>query len=256
MTTKYNCALDGVSLASLGDRICILDIREDAPHLRLDRYSLPHGGQTVTPVRESLTTRVTFAIQEEQPRLRRAAMQNVLAWAVKGGLLTISDRPQQQLMVVCTELPAMSAEDWTETLTLAFTTTRCPYWEAQEATFLTASSAASFNVPGTAGEAPVSVTVTNTTGETVTRLRLQCGTTWLTFEGIALPAGGQCYVEAANGMLSATINGESILRQRTPGSSDLLLAACGEASSVQAMATQGLDPQPLDAVWKARGRYA
>ena len=33
-----------------------------------------------------------------------------------------------------------------------------------------------------------------TTGETVTRLRLQCGTTWLTFENIALPAGGKCYV--------------------------------------------------------------
>ena len=255
MTTKYNCALDGVSLAAQDDRICILDLKEDSPRLRLDRHALPQGGQRLTPVRESLTVRVVFAIQEEQPHLRREAMQRVLAWAMKGGRLTTSDRPGLQLAVVCTEAPAMSAEDWTEPLTLAFTTTRCPYWEDAEATFLTASSEARFSVPGTAGEAPVSVTVTNTTGETVTRLSITCGDTRLVFEDVALPAGGKCCVEAADGLLSAAINGESILRQRTPGSSDLLLAPCGEASAVLAAAAQGTELQPLDALWKARGRY-
>lgn len=251
MTTKYTCALDGVSLVSLDDRICIQDIREDAPKLRLDRFPMPQGGQSIVPIRESLTIRVTFAIQEEQPRLRRAAMQNVLAWAMKGGMLTTSDRPNQRLTVVCSEFPAMSTEDWTEPLTIAFTTTRCPYWEDAEAAFLTTSGASAFAVPGTVGDAPVSVTVTNTGSEAITRLSLQCGATWLIFENIRLPAGGKCYVEARDGLLSAMINGESILTCRTCGSDDLLLAPCGEASHVQAMALQ-----PLEALWKARGRYA
>lgn len=251
MTTKYTCALDGVSLASLDDRICILDIREDTPLLRLDRFRLPRGGQQIRPVRESLTVRVTFAIQEEQPRLRRAAMQNVQTWAAKGGMLTVSDRPGQRLAVVCSEFPSMSAEDWTEPLTLTFITARCPYWEDAEATFLTTSGASVFTVPGTAGEAPVSVTVTNTGSEPVTRLSLQCGTTWLIFEDIRLPAGGKCYVEAGDGLLSAVISGESILAKRTAGSDDLLLAPCGETSRVQATALQ-----PMEALWKARGRYA
>lgn len=251
MTTKYTCALDGVSLAGLDDRICILDIREEAPKQRLSSVPLPQGGQTMTPMRESLTVRVTFAIHEEQPHLRRAALQNVLAWAVKGGALTISDRPNQRLMVVCTELPAMSAEDWTETLTLAFTTTRCPYWEDAEATFFNTNTAASLTFPGTADSTPVSVTVTNNTAETVTRLSLQCGPDWIFFENIYLPAGSKCYVEEKDGLLTAFIMGESILQHRTAASADLLLAPCGKSCPVQARGTQA-----LEALWKARGRYA
>ncbi len=251
MTTKYSCALDGVYLAGLDDRICILDIREDAPRQRLESFPLPQGGQSVTPVRESLTVRITFAIHEEQPRLRRAALQNVLAWAAKGGALTISDRPKQRLMVVCTEYPAMSAEDWTEPLTLAFTTTRCPYWEDAEATFLTTTSASTLAIPGTADFAPVSVTVTNNTDETVTHLSLQCGPDWIFFEDIYLPAGSKCYVEEKDGLLTAFIMGESILQNRTATSADLLLAPCGKSCPVQARGTQA-----LEALWKARGRYA
>lgn len=251
MTTPYDCALDGVSLSGLDARICILDLREEAPLMRASPFPLPAEGQLLTQVRESLTIRVLFAIHEEDPVERCAALQRVLAWAHPGGVLTTSDRPGQQLTVACTALPAASAETWTETLALAFTTTRCPCWEDAAQTILTGSGAMTLALPGTLGYAPVSAVITNAGDEAVTRLSVQCGATWLIFEDIALPAGGKCYLQMADGLLSAAIDGESILPNRTSGSADCLLAPCGQSCTVCASASQ-----PLEATFTARGRYA
>ena len=249
--TIHDCALNGASLSEVDERICVLDVREDTPRLRPTTFPLPQGGQTLSPVRESLTVRISFAIHEEDHARRWALLNAVRAWAMTGGILTLAARPGQQLAVLCTEFPAMSSEDWTETLTLGFTTTRCPFWEDAEATVLTTDSASTLAIPGTADFAPVSVTVTNTGSEAATRLSLQCGATWLIFEDICLPAGSKCYVEVRDGLLSAFIDGESILPSRTPASADLLLAPCGKSCPVQAMTTQA-----LPAIWEARGRYA
>lgn len=250
MTTRFNCALDGVSMAGLDDRMCILDIREDAPKLRVTTFPLPGGGQKINQVRESLTLRVTFAIQEENPTLRKQALQAVLAWAMKGGVLTTSDRTGQQLTVACTGLPDIACEDWSEPLTLAFTTTHCPYWEAASATSIVATGSTAYTVPGTADNTPVTAVITNTSTETVTRLSIHCGASCMIFEDILLPAGSMFYLQTIDGVLSARIDGESVLACRTPGSSDLLLAPCGKSCIVNAMALQ-----PLKATYTARGRY-
>ena len=249
--TIHDCALNGESLSWLDERICVLDVREDAPRLRLPVFPLPRGGQSLSPIRESLTVRVTFALHEEDPTRRWALLGLIRAWATPGGVLTLDARPDQQLTVVCTELPAMAAEDWTAPLTLQFTTTCCPYWEAAEPTRLTGSGTMTLTLPGASADAPVSVTVTNEGSSTVTRLNLQCGSTYIIFEDIALPAGGQCFIDVRDGLLSATINGESILPNRTPGSDDLLLAPCGKSCTVAASSAQ-----PLHAAFTARGRYA
>ncbi|MBE5810114.1 MAG: hypothetical protein E7318_04170 [Clostridiales bacterium] len=249
--TIHDCALNGASLSWLDERICVLDVREDAPRLRLPAFPLPRGGQFLAPVRESLSVRVTFAIHEQDPIRRWSLLELVRAWASDGGILTLDARPDQQLTVVCTELPALAAEDWTAPLTLQFTTTLCPYWEAAEPTVLTGSSTMSLVLPGTAEDTPVSVTVTNIGASPVTRLTLQCGGTCIIFDDITLPVGSKCYVEVQDGLLSATINGESILPNRTPGSDDLLLAPCGKGCTVAALSIQ-----PLQAIFTARGRYA
>lgn len=250
MTTPFTCALNGVSLSSLNSRICILDIRQDAPKLRASAFALPGGGQHFTQTRESLTLRVTFAIQSETPAQRRKTAQAVFAWAMQGGVLTVSDHPGQQLTVVCAELPATSCEDWTEPLTIAFTTTHCPYWEDASATTVTGTGAQTLTLPGTADSAPVDATITNAGTEDVTRLIIQCGATSLVFEDVLLPAGDKLYLQTKNGVLSAVIAGESVLARRTAGSSDLLLAPCGKACTVYATALQS-----LQATFSARGRY-
>ena len=100
--TIHDCALNGASLSWLDERICVLDVQEDAPRLRLPAFPLPLGGQFLSPVRESLSVRVTFAIHEEDPARRWSLLERVRAWAADGGLLTLDARPDQQLTVVCT----------------------------------------------------------------------------------------------------------------------------------------------------------
>lgn len=250
MTTLYNCSLNGVPLAGVDDRICILDIREDAPKLRSAASPLPDGGRRVTQTRESLTVRITIAIQDETPIQRKKAMQAVHAWAMAGGVLTISDRPGQQLTVECSQLPDISCADWTESLTIAFTTTHCPFWEDESATSVTGYSSLTFTLPGTAEMAPVDAVITNTGTADATRVSIQCGPSYIIFEDIVLPAGAKLYLKTVNGVLSAIIYGESVLACRTAGSSDLLLAPCGQDCIVCAMALQ-----PLEATFSARGRY-
>ncbi len=250
MTTPFDCALNGVSLSRQDDRLCVLDIDEQAPKLRLTAAVLPTAGQQLlAQSRESLSVEVRFAIQEEDPRLRRQALQKVLAWAMKGGILTTSDRKNQQLNVVCTALPAMAAEDWTAPLSITFTTTRCPYWEDAALTQC-AGTSCTVALPGTADSTPVSAQITNTGTEAITSLTLYCGATYMTFEGITLPAGGVFLLEAEDGLLCAAVDGASVLSCRTPGSSDLLLAPCGQSAALSVTAAG-----TVTATFSARGRY-
>ncbi len=250
MITPYDCTLNGAYLSRQGNRICVLDIREHAPKLRTAAAALPCPGQhLIYQTRDSLSVEISFAIQEDNLRLRRQALQNVLAWAEKGGVLTISDRPGQQLAVICTALPTMAAADWTEPLTLVFTTTRNPYWESTTLTQLTGSG--SMTVPGTAQATPVDVLITNTGADPITRLSLYSGTTYMIFEGITLPGGGEFRLTVQDGLLVATVNGSSVLSCRTPASSDLLMIPCGQSASVSALADAGI----MLATFTARGRY-
>lgn len=251
MKTQFDCALDGVLLSSLNESICVLDIREDAPAMRTAALALhPEGQHLLHQQRESLTVHAVFAIHEEDPTLRREAMQAVRAWAAKGGLLTTSDRTGLQLAVICTSLPSASSEDWTETLTLTFRSTRIPYWEDAAPTSALGSGEQTLTVPGSADFAPVDVMLINEGAEAVTSLTLHCGETQMTFEGIALEAGGIFAMIQTSGTLMAKISGQSVLACRTADSDDLLLAPCGTPCTVSASASQ-----PLQANFAARGRY-
>lgn len=251
MTTPFDCALNGVLLSSLNPRICVLDVQEFAPKVHITSLTLyPEGRQQLQTRRESLTVQVIFAIHEEQPDLRAAAMQRVRAWAAAGGVLTLPDRPDQQLTVVCTGLPAMSSDAWTEKCTLTFQTTRCPYWEAAELSSVYGVEALHLYLPGTAESAPVNALLLNDSAETITSVTLRAGSTQMTFEGISFPAGRLLLLNQTDGPLKVEADGESILHCRTADSDDQLLIPCGESSVVYATADQY-----VTASFTARGRY-
>ena len=251
MKTPFDCALNGVLLSSLDEAICVQDIREEAPKLRTSALSLPMEGQRLLrQQRESLTVQVIFAIHAEDPVRRRAVLQNVLAWAAQGGLLTTLDRPGQQLSVLCTALPAMSAEDWAAPLTLSFTSVRVPYWEATDEVTVSGSAVLTLDTPGTAESAPVDVVVINDTTSLVDTLTLYCGGTRMEFTDLHLPSSGMFLLLQSGGILSAQVAGRSVLPCRTPESDDLLLAPCGRSCVVYASAAE-----PLQATFTVRGRY-
>lgn len=249
--TIHDCMLDGISLSSLDERICVLDVREDAPEHALVPHPLARGGQHLSQTRRSLTVHLSFAIHETQPDRRKAVLQAVRTWALQGRLLTLADRPGQQLQVVCTGLPAIAAEDWTAPLTLSFTTTRCPWWEDEEPATVSGSGMLTLTLTGNAAFAPVDAHITNAGTQTLHELSIHCASSFITFQGITLPAGSTLHLTTKDGIFSAVIDGESVLAHRTPDSDDLLLAPCGQSCSVGATGAQA-----LTATFTARGRYA
>ena len=252
MTTPFDCALNGVLLSSLHARVCVLDIREQAPkvhHTALTLY--PEGRQQLLSRRESLTVQVLFSVHDEKPELRTRALQRICAWAAGGGVLTATSHPDQQLTVVCTALPAVTAEDWTETCTLTFQTTRCPYWEDAAESTAYGSEILTLYLPGTAESAPVNALILNADDTPITRITLRAGSTAMTFEGIHLPAGRMLLLNQTDGPLRVEADGESILHCRTAESDDMLLLPCGKSSTVYATADGD-----VSASFSARGRYA
>lgn len=251
MTTLFDCALNGVLLSSLSERICILDIQESAPTVHQTALTLfPEGRQQLQLRRDSIIVKVIFAIHEEKPSQRTRVLQHIREWAAPGGVLTTTDHTDQQLTVICTALPAATCEDWTERCVVTFQTTRCPYWEDASLSSASGSGALSIQVPGTAEYAPVNALILNDSGEDVTRITLHAGSTRMTFENILFPTGHMLLLNETDGPLKVQITGESILHCRTADSDDLLLLPCGRESTVYATADQ-----PVSASFTARGRY-
>ncbi len=251
MNTLIDCRLNGVSLASLDDALCVLDVKELSPKMRTSALALqPDGRRILRRTRESLSIEITFAIHHEEPENRRRVQQAIHAWAEKGGVLTVSDRPGRQIRMQCASLPAMAAQDWTSPLTLTLISADAPYWEDQAPTGVTGSGPLTLDVPGTAESTPVSVLIINDTAETVTRLSLLCGSTRMTFEGLSFAPGELFILDEDNGILFADINGASVLPCRTPDSDDQLRLPCGSRSNLSVSADQA-----LTAAFTLRGRY-
>lgn len=250
MTNRFSCTLNGVSPESLDAAIRVTDLTELPPRRRVvTAPTARHGLMLLRHVRESLTVRVSFLIAEYDPARRRALLAKLHAWADPGGILTVSDRPGQQLTVVCDTLPMLSALSWSDEVTIEFTAYRVPFWEYAEETTVATASHATLTLPGTADECPVGATVAHIGSEPLTTLSLQCGDTQMTFDALSLAPGGVFMLRMEDGLLRADADGESVLMKRTAYSSDLLLADCGTETAVSVTADQ-----PVSAVFHARGR--
>ena len=115
MTTLFDCALNGVLLSSLSQRISVLDIQESTPKVHQTALTLfPEGRQQLQVRRDSITVKVLFAIHEEKPYLRTRVLERIRQWAAPGGVLTCTDHVDRQLTVICTGMPAITADNWTE----------------------------------------------------------------------------------------------------------------------------------------------
>lgn len=251
MKTPFDCALSGVELSSLDGSICVLDVIENAPEMHISTSSAHTDGQHILRrARKSLTVQVRFAIHEPNIARRRSVLRTVLAWADQGGLLTTSDRPGQRLRVICTQLPAMAADNMLAEMTLAFTSTCVPWWEDESTVSVSGDAIMSLSVPGTADVAPVDVVAINTGADTITRLTLHCGMTEMVFNGIELAPGSFFSLIHQNGAALAWVDGESVLPCRTAQSADMLLAPCGADTTVYTSSDSA-----LQANFSARGRY-
>lgn len=238
MLLRFEASLNGQPFSAIAPEVILRDIAELPSEDDLQTVSRANkeGLRLTMRQRRSLSVRLTFVIRTQDIARRSQIMQDIMAWARSGTILTINTRPGQQLTVTVDKLPTItSALKWTEDCTVTFTAYEKPYWESdttESATFYlyrdeTTGMYGGGNVLrplGTAGESKVSLSVLNLSGETMNYLHVTCGSTYMELQGISAPAGSMVLIayDAAD-MLQIVVDGENAMKTRTAESSDDLL---------------------------------
>lgn len=257
MRTRYLVGLDGVELSSIAPEIIVTDITHNAPvrEVRASDIAGRNGKLYTRTVTSSTGVTVSFEIHTPDVRRRAAIMEDVQRWAMPGGVLTTSDRPNRVLRVVCESLPTIgSAQKWTGVCSIGFVAYAVPFWEDEtpRRVSITGNGSKSLFVPGFAAPASVEAKVTNTGSGAISTVTLTAGDTSMTFAGLALGAGQTMTIaHDAHGLLTARIGGASVLDKRTAASSDELELEPGRNATLT-ITTNGT----ASTVFEVRGRYA
>lgn len=251
MRSRYRIQVGGVHLDTLDDNLLILDIQHSALQREIRTQTTANlGGLLVSNTYDAQTrVTVTFELHIYDIAKRNAACQKVAEWAAKGGSLYTNDRSGQYLRnVVCEQFPTIaSVRNWTDPLTVVFTSTVTPYWlsSSTKTRSITGKNVSgTLTLDGNVGESLVNVTVT--ARERFTSLQLTAGSTTLKLSGLDVAVGKVVYVDYVNSrylrirvgtMTSGTFTSESsLLTKLDPASSDNLLAKCNASTTVKVVA--------------------
>lgn len=256
MITRYDVRLDGRSISDVDPSVIVTDIVYNQPMEQMEQTSLAgRDGSSMRRRTRSASVSVSVEIHEQDPRARMEVCRRLQSFAMRGGVLTTSDRPGQRLRVVCTQPPVISsALRWTQLETIIFTAYDVPYWEDIRQTSLSVASSGSggsLYISGTARVTPVSVSVTNTSSSVVNTLTVTVGDTSMSFASLGLASGAKLVIDYDDAQrLRIRIGNTSKMDKRTAESSDDLLAVCNQATSVTVAANAS-----VTAVCTARGRW-
>lgn len=243
MISRYSVSLGGIQMDSLDEDLLILDIGYTSPDASIvsNRVANADGYDFNASYFEKNSVTITFELHIYDTAKRNAACQAVNAWAMAGGTLAVNDRPDQVLLHTRCEKYASieSARNWTDPLTLVFSTTYVPYWVSEEARTLTlfgSQPSGTLNMDGNIGNALVSVDVTAT--DAFSSFQIKVGDSRLTMTGLSVPKNGKLVIDyIRDRYLRITANGSSALAKVNPSSStDMLYAPCGSDSSVTIIA--------------------
>lgn len=256
MRTRYLVGLDGVELSAIAPEIIVTDITHNAPvrEVRASDIAGRNGKLYTRTVTSSTGVTVSFEIHTPDVRRRAALMEEVQRWAMPGGVLTTSDRPDRVLRVVCDSPPTIgSAQKWTGVCSIGFVAYAVPFWEDEtpRRVSITGNGSKSLFVPGFAAPAGVEAKVTNTGSSSISSVTLTAGETSMTFAGVAVEAGKTMTIaHDTRGLLTARIDGTSVLDKRTPESSDELELDPGKHATLS-VTTDGT----ASTTFEVRGRY-
>lgn len=256
MRTRYLVGLDGVELSSIAPEIIVTDITHNAPvrEIRASDIAGRNGKLYTRTVTSSTGVTVSFEIHTPDVRRRALIMEDVQRWAMQGGVLTTSDRPDRVLRVVCESLPTVgSAQKWTGVCSIGFVAYAVPFWEDEtpRRVSITGNGSKNLFVPGFAAPAGVDATVKNTGSSTISSVTLTAGDTSMTFTGLSLGAGQtMTLAHDARGLLTARIGSTSVLDKRTAASSDELELEPGKNATLS-VTTNGT----ASTTFEVRGRY-
>ena len=247
MKLTRRAALNGVQLDEIDSRILIQGIEPAAGKDQLTTVSLWGGvGSRVTGEhRDSLDVVVKFSldIKRGQYQERSEVFEKIAAWAMGGGWLTVSSKPERRIRVICAQLPAEGDPlEWTNRYSITFRAHGVPYWQQETAGQLRvigeSSFTRSFGVGGTR-ETVMEASFKNTAGFTVNRVDITCGGSHIYLRSLGLANGETVYIDHVDDgkrcVLRIRIQGtggawRSAMDKRTADSSDDLRVSPGITS--------------------------
>ncbi len=237
MRLMRRAALDGVQLDEIDNRILIQGIEPAAGKDQTNTASLWGGvGSRVTGEhRDSIDIVVKFSmdIKKGQYTERSEIFEKVMAWAAKGGWLTLSQKPERRIRVFCATMPAEGDPlEWTNRYSITFRACGVPHWQQENASQLRIAGENSytrqFGVGGTT-RTVMEASYKNTSGGRIDRFDLTCGDSAIYLRNLQLANGETLHIDHNdNGkrcVLRIRIQGaggawRSALDKRTADSSD------------------------------------
>lgn len=236
MRNLMTCALGGIGLLDVDERVYIDDIEEEIS-ISQDTAKRPGYGQFPlnAPRRDSLIVTITFMVKERDRTARASVIQTVRGWA-KEGWLTLNIRPNQQLYVFCTKLPETKTFEWTERMEIQFTAYGEAYWQEIVPVSVNAASAVSSDtrtiMPNGTQDCFLEAEIKPSSG-TLTSVSIAVGTQTLALSGLSVTktAPLQIYYDALH-LLHIESGGSSLLSKRSAASADDIILAAGQANTV------------------------
>lgn len=254
MISRYDVALNDVHMAEIDENLLILDVQYETPKVDITSKQVAgrDGGIVTKKYKGSASVTITFELHIYGIAERQAALQNVISWAMNGGILTTNDREEQQLNCICSQFPAIeSALNWTDPLTIVFTAYMVPFWEDSEATVFTISGANPYTtkyINGNGGDTLVSCSIT-ARGK-MNNLRVQCGSSVIELTGLNINNGSMIDIYYNNRIIVIISGSTSLLSKRTGTSSDELTVPCGQNSGFGIISNVN-----VTATFSVRGRW-
>ena len=238
MITRYRVSLGGVQLDSLDDNLAILDVQY-SPLTKQERHYQTaglDGFDTGEEKYEGQTVTITFELHIYDTAERNMVCQAVNKWANTPGSLVINDREGQYLRAVkCQQFAAIgSVRNWTDPITIIFTSERTPFWLSSSTKAVTISgknAKGTLDLDGNVGNSLIECEVTAQAA--VSSVQITVGDTVLKLSKLSIATGEKLVIDYTRSRyLRIRANGSSVLTKLDASSSDLLLAPCGAKTTV------------------------
>lgn len=256
MISRYRVKLGSTQLDSIDDNILILDVAYSSLEKNISKYATANldGYDIHETYVARQTVTISFELRIYDTAERNAVLQKINEWAMVGGDLQINDREEQYLSsVVCDQYATLtSVRNWTDPLTIVFSTTTNPYWLSSTPKTVTLSgksAGGTLKMNGNVGNALINVSIT--TEGTVSSLQIVVGSTKLVLKGLSVPSGKKIVVDyIKDRYLRILANGSSVLSKLQTESTDDLHAKCGQDVNVSITANS-----KITAVFSGRGMW-
>lgn len=249
--------LNNAGFADIDPAIHIHDVSYGAPGITTHTVERArfHGSRVTRQRMGESTVTIQFDVREYDQVRRQDVMNRICAWAMKGGILTTDDRPNQRLHVVCTSAPSVqSSLRWTARQSIEFSAFDQPFWEdVTPKTVTLTGTNQSGQLAGAGAAADPFVEARIVAGADITSITLGAGNTVFKLSGISLESGQTLlidYDETHTLRIYNEDSGESYLDKRSPDSDDDLMLTVGRFGAVS-FTSNGL----ATVTFKTRGLY-